>query len=312
MKRFVSWIVSSLGYLLYTVLVLVLMLWVLFPAENVRVWVQARLNTVHPALQWEVKGLQPSWPLSLVASGIRLSEDGNSKQPLLQVDSIKLTPVLSSLFRIAREIPVHYQVMMLEGNVRGTAAYSKENSQVRGSGTMLGLNLALLAEAWQKMGRDVTGKLSGTFSFAGQWQDFRQSSLQAELDISEGSVSLQQPVFGLADLAFNRMATSLTLQDSIITLEGGEMESRMMAGEFSGTVSLADTLMTSEVKIDGSIEPRPELLGGLQNKAMMTLIKNQLQDDRLSFAMTGTLLEPGILFRGTTGVIDGIIEGGVR
>lgn len=312
MKRFVSWIVSSLGYLLYTAFVLVVMLWILFPAEKVRVWVQARLNTVNPALQWEIKGLQTSWPLSLVASGIRLVEDGGSTQPLLQIDSIKLTPGLSSLYRIAREIPVHYQIRMLEGNVRGTAAYSKENSQLRGSGNMLDLNLALLAEAWQKMGRVVTGKLSGRFSYEGQWEDFRQSNLQAELDIGEGSVSLQQPIFGLDDLAFNRMATSFTLQDSIITLERGEVESRMMAGEFSGTVSLADTLMTSEVKIDGSIEPRPELLGGLPNKAMMTLIKNQLQDDRLSFAMTGTLLEPGIVFRGATGVIDGIIEGGVR
>lgn len=123
---------------------------------------------------------------------------------------------------------------------------------------------------------------------------------------------MYQPVFGLSQLEFSRMTAAVNLRDGVITLEQGAVESRMLAGEYSGTVSLARPPQMSEVKIEGFMEPRPELLGTIKDSATLALIRNQLKEDKLSFTISGTLFEPGITFQGASGVIDGIIQGGAR
>jgi len=64
--------------------------------------------------------------------------------------------------------------------------------------------------------------------------------------------------------------------------------------------------------MQGFLAPRPELLSRLHDDAVVSLIKEQLRDGKLSFTVSGTLLEPGILFHGLSGVIDGVIERSAR
>ena len=72
---------------------------------------------------------------------------------------------------------------------------------------------------------------------------------------------------------------------------------------------LADNLLNSGLNLQGSFEPRPELLGGLKDPNMIQLIKGQLRDGKLMFTITDTIQMPGISFEGASGVIDGMIQG---
>ncbi|HHO49077.1 MAG TPA: type II secretion system protein GspN [Desulfobacteraceae bacterium] len=311
MKRLAGWLLSSLGYLLYTLVVLVVLLWVLFPLDKVRVWLQAGMNAAGTDIRWEIAGLRKAWPLGVVASGVRFSEGENSRDPLILIDELKIMPDVRSMLRVKETIPLRYQLRFLDGTVRGNGEYHPADGLVRGDGYLENLNLAGL-EIWRKMNREAAGIMSGRYSVEGVWGNFSQLGGQADLVVSNGHIDLYQPFFGLDQLEFSRMSAMLNLREGVVTLEQGGVESKMLAAEYGGTVTLTDPPGLSEIKVDGSLEPRPELLGGIKDRTVLALIRNQLKENRLSFAISGTLLEPGITFEGTSGVIDGIIQGGAR
>ena len=312
MSRFLRWLASSIGYLLYTALVLVVMLWVLLPRQSIRLWLQGQLNTASPDLQWEIKEVNAALPGVLVATGLRLRETGTNGEEVLLIDELRVLPDFKSLLASRKDVTLRYQLRTLDGSLRGTAALLEGGSKLRCDGEAQDLELGKLASLWNSLGRTVAGKLSGQYRFEGAWREPDQGSLTADLRAIDGGISLLQPVFGLEQLEFSQLAGSLQLQAGTMALSKGKFESRMLAGEFTGTLSLADTLALSQLKVDGSLEPRPELLGGLRDQAVVTMIKKQLRENKLSFALSGTVLEPGIQFRGVSGAIDGIIQGGGR
>ncbi|MDD3619594.1 MAG: type II secretion system protein GspN [Desulfobulbaceae bacterium] len=312
MKRFAGWLLSSLGYLLYTLVVLVVLLWFLFPVDKVRVRLQAGMNAAGTDARWEIAGLHKAWPLSIVASGVRFREGENGGEPLILIDELKVTPAVQGLLTMGERIPVRYQLRFLDGTVRGNGEYHPADGLVRGEGHLENLDLTGLDEIWRKMNRKAAGIVSGRFSVQGAWGNLSQLEGQADLVVSDGHIDLYQPFFGLPQLTFSRMRTVFNLRDGVVTLEQGDVESKMLAAEYAGTVTLANPPGLSEIKVNGSLEPRPELLGGIKDRTALALIRNQLKENRLSFAVSGTLLEPGIAFEGTSGVIDGIIQGGAR
>lgn len=312
MKRYAGWLFSSLGYLLYTILVLVVLLWVLFPADSVRVWLQARMNSPDAGLRWEISGLHKAWPVSVVATGVRLRESATAPEPIFQIDELKIMPDFGKILEAGKSIPVRYHARALAGTVRGTGELNREDGMVRCGGDVEKIALDQLGELWRKMNREAAGSLSGRFSFEGPWRDAPRGGGKADLTVTNGFIDLYQPLFGLSQLEFSRMTAALHLRDRIVTLEEGTIESKLLAGEYSGTVTLTDPLIASKVEVEGLMEPRPELLGNIRDGAVLALIRNQLQENRLSFAISGTILEPGITFHGASGVIDGIIQGSAR
>lgn len=312
MNKLLRWLAASVGYLLYTALVLVLLLWFLLPAEGIRLWLQAQLNAASPDLRWEIKALHAALPASLVATGVRLQAAGKSGEDLLQVTEVQITPDLGALFAAKGEFPFRYQLKAMDGGLRGKASLREGSGKLRCEGEVENLQLSKLTQLWTMIGRSVTGKMSGHYQFEGDWRQPYQGVLTADLRVAEGTVSLQQPVFGLDQLEFSQLTGSLELRERALALTKGKLESRLLAAEYSGTVTLAESLPVSEVKIDGSLEPRSELLSGLRDQAVVALIKKELRDNKLSFALTGTMLEPGIQFLGGSGAIDGIIQGGER
>lgn len=312
MKRFARWLFPSLGYALYTALVILVLLWVLFPVDSVRDWLLIRMNTASPDRQWEIGAMRKAWPLSVVAEDLRLREGGDAPEPLVRIDEVRIRPDFSGFKAAAGNIPVSYLVRALEGTVRGSLSYARADDRIRCTGDVEGLELEGLGEIWRIMNRETAGTLSGRFSFEGPWRNFPQGGGQADLVVADGSISLVQPFFGLSRLEFSRMTAELQLSDRVVAVKKGTVESKMLAGEYGGTVTLADSPLMSEVQIDGFIEPRPELLGSIKDGAVLALIRDQLRDNRLPFALSGTLMEPGITFQGASGVIDGILRGGAR
>ena len=78
-NKVIRWLFSSLGYLLYTVGVAVILLWVLFPIDTVKTWLQRRLNTDSPTLIWEIKGMEAVFPLQLELSDVRVLKKNQTK-----------------------------------------------------------------------------------------------------------------------------------------------------------------------------------------------------------------------------------------
>ena len=132
------------------------------------------------------------------------------------------------------------------------------------------------------------------------------------VQLKNGSIQLLQPIMGLDTLGFRQLDTSISLKNKEMTIGKGKVESDMFAADFKGTVILADDLFSSGLDVNGWFEPRPELLANLKDKTMVQVVKSQLRNNRMNFTLTDTLMAPGIQFEGASGVIDGVIQGGIR
>ena len=310
-KGLYQWVFASLGYLVYTLIVIVFLLWVLFPADSFRLWLQAGLNSLYPALKWEIEDVQTALPIGLQISGINIRDD-DVQDPAMRISNLKLTPPLVDLFRLNSQVPVMFQAKTFDGVMQGKVSFDRKNGSLSLSGSMEDIELGELKGVWKQLNRPVSGKLSGYVHYMGIFSNALQGNLQADLTIGDGNIGLMQPVLGLENLEFTQAKSKISMNNAVIQVEQGEVESRLFAGSYSGTITLADSLSTSEVDIQGFFEPRSELLGNMQDETTVALIRTQLQDGKLSYTVNGTLIEPGILFEGMSGIIDGIIEGGLR
>ncbi len=312
MKKVIRWFLVSLGYLLYTLGVTVILLWLLYPADTVKIWLQRKLHMASPSLVWEIEDMKAAFPLQLRVSDIRIYRKNQTDSPLLEVTEMQLLPDIRELVKLKKQLPLSYRLKTLDGTVRGRFLVAENRTGLECSGTFQDIQIGLLEGLWQKAGRTGSGKLSGTFTYKGGWRQPLRGDLKADLTVTDGRVSLVQSALGLDVLEFTAVRAAVTAKDRIVNVKDGQMDSRLFSANFTGVMSLSDSLATSGIKIQGSVEPRPELFGRLGSDTAITLIKSQLQDGRLSFAISGSLAEPGILFKGVSGVIDGIFEGGLR
>jgi len=303
-------IASALGYLLYTGVVLLALLWFLFPADSVRLWVEAQLDQINPSLAWRIQDLQLT-PMGLVAADINITGRDQLHTPFVQVDRLRIRPDLMKLLR-TNETLLLYQAKVLGGTVWGRAALTGNRVDVTCSGTLKDVQIDRMKGVWQVLGRSASGGLSGRFSFQGPWRRPTQGCLRVDLVVTHGAIDLQQPVLGLEQLEFSRAVAVVSLRNRVVTVKQGKVESRLLSGEYEGTVILSPYFLESVLRIQGFLEPRPELLSGLHDEMMVSLIRKQLRDGKLPFTVSGTVLNPGILFKGTSGVIDGIIQRGAR
>ncbi|VAW40198.1 hypothetical protein MNBD_DELTA04-1637 [hydrothermal vent metagenome] len=304
-------IFAALGYLGYTLAVLALLLWFLFPAASVRAWLETQLDGLNPALTWQIRGLRFTVPVGLVATDIRIS-NGDQTTPLLRIGrlTVRLDPAV--LLANRKEVPLSYTLQTLGGTVKGKVFVARAGSGTRCSGTMRNLRIGRMTGVWREMGRTAAGSLSGRFTWRGEWRQPALGALQGNFVLSAGDIGLQQPILSLDRLKFNRMSVKVSLEKGVVTLADGKVESRLFSAGYGGTVTLMPYFQESVINMQGFLAPRPELLSRLHDDVAVSLIREQLQDGKLSFTVSGTLLEPGILFRGISGVIDGVIERSAR
>ncbi len=309
--RMIRGIFAALGYLGYTLAVLVLLLWFLFPAASVRAWLETRLDRLNPALTWKIQGLSFIVPVGMAATDIRVS-DGDQNTPLLRIDrlTVRLDPAV--LLANNKEVPLSYTLQTLGGTVKGKIFVARAGSGTKCSGTMQNLRIGRMTGVWRKIGRTATGNLSGLFTWQGTWQQPALGALQGDFVLIAGDIGLQQPILSLDRLRFSRMSARISLENRVVTIADGKVESRLFSAGYGGTITLAPYFQESGINMQGFVAPRPELLSRLHDDAAVSLIKEQLQNGQLSFTVSGPLLEPTILFHGISGVIDGFTKRSAR
>ncbi|MDH3330535.1 MAG: type II secretion system protein GspN, partial [Desulfobulbaceae bacterium] len=234
MKQLVRGLISILGYLLYTFGVVVVLLWLLFPADSVLVWLQGKLNTAFPSLSWNIDKLEAGFPLKLKLSDIRVNGKNEQGNQLFYIPEMHFSPDMEELVKMKKQIPIHYQMKTLDGTVAGEIVPGK-GSMVKCSGELQNIQIGKLDEIWKKTNRNGSGKISGTFQYSGTWQNPLQGNLHADLKVSDGKISLQQQIFGLDQVNFNSMTTILSIKDKSVTFEDGTVDSRFFKVSYSGT-----------------------------------------------------------------------------
>jgi len=295
--RFLKWLTGVVSYLLYSLAVLAFMLWYQFPAEVAKNRLELELNRLTPDLQWKIGRVGLGLPADILLTDIKFAARRQPKKFLVRIESLSLRPNLPAYLQ-ARKLSAGYRLALLGGRVSGHLSLSADHNSLQYDGNANGIKINRLEQILQGLDRTVSGTLTGRFTGKAVLDGPGLVELQGTGKLLKGKISFRQPVLGMKELEFNQLSSQLRYRAGEIFFTDGRLESRLLAGEFSGTVKVGDDLGRSTLKLSGALIPRPEFLAGLGDGTTVKVLKKRLQGGKLPFTVSGTLKEPGIVFSG--------------
>ncbi len=303
MVKLLQIVAQACGFCVYGILVLMVSLWLLFPADSVQKWLEMSLADFFPDTRWTVGKVYFKPPLQVVVDDVQLHLQNSQSDASLDIGQMVITPPWNAVF-FKNAGSYDYSLQGLGGIINGTVTID-HNDAIICKGSLFHIQLTELTTYFQEINRDLKGSLSGVFTYNDFGGDPEQLLLQGNVMVKAGGFSLKKPILGLDRLDFNEISTDFSLKGAVIDVSMGKVESSLLSAEFSGNIVQTDVFWESSLKLTGLLKPRPELFAVSKNNMLEQFVKSQLHNGRLSFSFSGSLLEPGILFQKDMGQVQG-------
>ena len=282
------------GYLLYTAVVLAVLLYVRFPDETVRLWIQNRINSSQHLVTCQIRKLRPTWTGGLNFSDIVLKAGNSQDLGLMKIDSLRVRPQL--LRWVSGTRAVQFAGKGHGGETHGTISLDQRKKRGRLTMRVQKVDIASFTDLLTLMRRKASGTLAGDFSLTAGADLLTTATGDADITVTNGVIGLQKELFGLGELEFSSLTSKAKLADRMIRILSGRLDSRVLSGKFGGELRLASDPRLTTLLLKGTLSPRPELFTKLKGKEEVDLMRGQLKDGKMPFTISGTVLEPGITF----------------
>jgi type II secretion system protein N len=283
------------GYLIYTVAIVIVLLWYKFPADAFKTRVEKDLNIMTPSLQWAVEKISFIPPFNVTFHQINITGK-KEQEKVLKIQSVTLKPDPFS-WKKKGNITAKYRCNILNGSLEGHLGVTKDRSALEYDGVAqdIQINNKELAFLQQEYQRTVHGSLSGTFSGTRMLKK-KNHSLQGTFSFTKGSLSLQQPVLGMKQIDFNSIKTQLSFNAGSLSISQGQVNSPLFAANFKGSMQTFFPCSLSRIDLTGFFQPRAEFASSIESPSLVALLRREAQKGDLPFTVNGLLKAPGIKF----------------
>ena len=295
LKRMCRWLGGCIGYLLYTLALLVLLLWLLFPKETCHRLLVQYINNAYPLLSWQVHSMTLRIPEGLTLKGIGGYEPGDTKKPMVYVDSLTLRPDIAGMLQ-TKHLQAAYRMVLAKGEIAGVVQMDGWGKGLHLDGSVQGLRLAECAILARQLEREVQGTVSATFKGRLSSLPGKIPEMEAKLSVAQGRLGLKQPILNHAVLPFSLAEVMLRSRGATLQLEQGTVDSELFTGQFSGEIKVFLDPVASQLDIRGSMQPRPAFFKGVDNASLLKVIRTQLKERIVPFRVSGDVYNPGIHF----------------
>jgi len=287
------WLVSVFGYLLYTLVLLVVLLWWRFPAAEVATWCGQRLDRLYPGLNWQVDALKWRFPNRFLLQGIQAQANDKPGMQVIRVPELTLT--LDPLSLARKNLRISYSMNLYDGAGTGRI-YLTWAGRFTCQGRFVNLDLHKMAGLATALNRSVQGRADATFSWQGTWPDMDKTKISGMVTVSKGLLPLRKPVLGLTILPFSRFESRVEHREQAWQLDRGRLEAKTMKVTFSGRIVPGKDLAGARLSLSGSLVPRAELFRATGKRDMATVVRGFLRNGALRFTVSGTAADPAVQF----------------
>ena len=295
LRKTLGWTGRSVGYLLYAVGLIALLLWLLFPQEAVRRYLEASLNRLSPNLRWQIEAIALEIPEGLMLQAIEGYEKGEGKISLLRINSLTLWPNIAESLQAG--LPqIGYRMTAGKGSVAGVVRMTDGQKELHVEGAAQDFRLTDFPSLGRQLGRTLQGSVTGTFSGTIVPAKGEMAKLEARVQVENGRLGLKRPILGHAELPFSQATFTLHGHGEKLELEQGRVESELFDGQFSGTITMHREPAPSQLNVKGTMQPKTKFFKGLDNTVALQAFRVQLKDNSLPFRVSGDLSNPGIHF----------------
>ena len=291
---------KCLGYILYGILLMIVLLYYRFPSDALGDYLQSTADEINPRYHVLVGKVRPSFPFGVKFLKARVSFRENPGTSLFMAESLLIRPGLWSFLK--GESKYRFDCLAYGGDIKGSVNFSDNGGEASERPFTTSMELRDLRindyeYLFTLIGRNVKGILGGIVKYSGQSNLLINGTGEANLRISDGSVELLQPIFSLESVSFDDLWIKMILDKTKIKLTHVELKGREIKGTLSGTIGLKQDFSRSRLALRGSIEPLEGFFKG-ENGAprIMKLFKRRLRKGKLSFVIRGTPADPKIRF----------------
>jgi type II secretion system protein N len=293
MPRYKTW----LGYVLFATVVSIMFLYVCFPSDAVREYLEGSVNRLSPALALRLRQVAPALPFGLRFEDADLSLKERPGILLFKADSFVLMPSVRML--ALRGPAFRFACTAYGGKVQGAIAFKTFSFQgpFQSDVEMTDVRLGEYPHLREWLKRELTGTMSGSVTYAGSPGDFPQGSGKADVSVLDGTVRFAQPFLGVESVSFQRIDARMVLEKQEISLARFDFKGKDVEGDASGTVRLNPNFPRSTLDLSVTVKTASTFLtdeGGLFSPG--TFLGKRLQEGDFKIHIRGTVAQPRIDF----------------
>jgi type II secretion system protein N len=252
-----------LYYTLFTVSALVFFLYVRFPGPVVQSYLLNSMAERYPALSLSLESVSLSFPPGLHMENVLLVFKDNPGSNV-RLESLRVRPRLSAYVLGRSSFAINAAAN--GGTVKGRVNFPQlvpEKIPAGAEITLDNVDLEKIAYLQERLGRQITGRLSGAYTYRGD--------SQFDFAIQNGTYPLVDKLFGFDRLDYSRAEGQITLKGGLLKINKLKLTGDKITISLKGDIILNPDFKNSEINLTGTME-----LAAMNNK-------------KVSLAITGTV-----------------------
>lgn len=234
----------------YILVIGIILLYVLFPADAVRNHLANRINQNVSEVQVAIGSLRLGFPPALTLKEVTVSKNGTL---LGSMDVLKLTPGWLSLFSGRKTFKFKGQTY--QGSVSGSfwVAFKNHGIEASASGDFSGIRLEQVPVIKAQARVGLTGTLSG--SFQADTGSVDPATGNGHVFISECNFVLPSALMSIQQLEFQRVEADFDFEGRNLEIKDGELDGTEFNGNVAGSIYFASPIAESEMDLEIEVIP---------------------------------------------------------
>jgi type II secretion system protein N len=277
----------KLLYPAYFIGVSVFFLYYLFPSDAVKDYVVYKISQAIPGINVTIDRISPVLPPGIKLHAIGIAHSGRA---LIDIDSMKVTPGLLSLF--SRKKTARFKGQINAGTLHGWVEADSRGGRLEEQleGTLSGVQVAEIAALEGLIAQKISGSLDGDFKIDGTGLS---RSMTGKFTLSNGRIDFDQPVFDQSSLGFKNVDADLLLNKGTLLIKSCRARGNQLDADISGSIALNRSGRGRTLNLKGSVTPHHGLLAKLENSLPDGLLKQKRAGKMdISFTIGGSVESP--------------------
>jgi len=286
-----------LGYVLFALVAGGTFLYLCFPSDAVRQYLEGAASQMAPTLALKIDKVRPAFPFGLKLDNTDLGLKQTPGIVLFKADSFVLMPSIQML--ALRGPAFRFACRAYGGNIQGVIAFKTFSMGGAFKSDVEMTNVRLdqypCLKEWLK--RELTGTMSGSLNYAGSPGSFLQGSGRGDLSILDGSFRFAHPFLGVESVSFDHIDARMLLDKQEVSLARFDFQGKDLEGKASGTIHVNPHFSRSSLDLRVAIKASSAFLTdqkGLFDAA--TFLGQRLQKGDFTMHVRGTIAQPRIDF----------------
>jgi len=278
-------------YLSYIIAVFIFFLYILFPSDAVKTYIEHKLSGINPDLSISIDHINPVFP-----PGVRLNDVSfyYIRSLLLDAETIKIVPGIFSVF--SSKTVFSFKGIAYDGIINGRADIGGNAGHITIDADLSGVQIKDIPAIKNLAGIEkdkykVSGILDGKVAYSNNRGSDR--IMGAKLGISDCMIKLEEPVFNHENFAFSKIKADLATVKKRLQIKSCTIEGDKANANISGSIVTKKNLGSSVLDLKGNIKLKPLFFDNMEKNLLAGIFPEKMSgNSSFSFKIGGTFDNP--------------------